>query len=191
MKTFWKSGRKPILLAAAVILAASVAVGGTVAYLHTKTQSDNNQFHPGVANIDISEPNGSSYSIQDGNPVNKTVAVTNNNTVTPNAVPVYVRVRLVPILRNLNGEGTGEPAAVSYPDLNTINWQQVGDYYYYKTVLYPGKTTENLITKAKLDNGLPDGRKLEIQVIADSIQTEAHAEQNAWGMTFNNGQWQK
>ena len=191
MKPLRKVPKRIFLFSSALVLLALVAVSGTLAYMTAKTNMQTNKFDPGIADIEVSEPNGSSYVIDENtSTVNKIVAVTNEKK--ENAIPVYVRVRLVPILRNANGEGTGEQVAVTYPGINKTKWTAgINGYYYYKEVLKPGHTTPSLITQAKVEGGLPQGRELEIQVIADSIQTVANAEQEAWGMKYNNGSWQK
>jgi hypothetical protein len=189
MKPKLKAQRKIILFSFTLVLLAMLTVGSTVAYMIAKTNTQNNKFDPGVANIEISEPNDSSYVINSDSTVNKVVAITNKNN--PHAVPVYVRVKLVPILRNMNGEGTGESVNVTYPSQNTTNWtSEINGYYYYKGILKPGTATESLINKAKVEGGLPKERKIEIQVIADSIQAVGNAEQDAWGMKYNNSSWQ-
>ena len=155
----------------------------------TKTNAQTNIFNPGVANIAVSEPTGDTYSINGSNIVNKEVYVTNDNVTTTNAIPVYVRVRLVPIMRDNSGNGTGESVTINYPDLNTTNWELHGNYYYYKGILLPGHTTEYLIKKANIPAGIALDKKVEIQVIADSIQTVANAEQAAWNMKYASGTW--
>lgn len=191
MKLFRKMSIRPFVFSITAVIVATVTVGGTLAYMTVKTNAQINNLNPGVADIEVSEPNGSSYALTGSNSdVNKIVTVT--NVKRDRAVPVYVRVRLVPIIRFTNGdEGTGEQAAVTYQFVNPTKWteKQSDGYYYYKGILQPGTTTEDLINKAMVAGGLKDGKKLEIQVVADSIQTVADAEQTAWGRKFDNGRW--
>ncbi|NLG92041.1 MAG: hypothetical protein GX485_00475 [Clostridiales bacterium] len=176
-------------LSIALILISAIAVGGTTAYMLAKTGSKTNTFTKGDANIEVSEPGDGNYTLDRNNRIAKEVYVTNDNKTTPNAIPVYVRVRLVPIVRDADGNGTGESVQVEYPDLNTANWEQHGDYYYYKGVLQPGETTKALIKTAWIKDGIPAGKTVEIQVIADSIQTVGGVSKEAWGLLYGNGTW--
>ncbi|HEX3037775.1 MAG TPA: hypothetical protein VHO94_02125 [Oscillospiraceae bacterium] len=198
---FRKIPKKLLLLSSGTVIFVALAVGFTLAFMTAHTNTVTNKFTPGVANIVVSEPNGSSYTISSNNTVDKIVAITNPNSSPVsgrNPVPVYVRVRLVPVMRYSSGAatesaiGTGEPVSVDYPDWNSNKWVKVNDYYYYKEILPPGKTTDYLIKTAVIKDGLKNGRKLEIQVIADSIQTVSDDELiKTWGIPFNGGKWIK
>ena len=192
---FRKIPKKILLLSSAIVILVVVAVSGTLAFMSAKTKEVNNNFTPGVANITVSEPNGSSYTISNDNSVCKVVAITNLSTPVSgsNPIPVYVRVRLVPVMRHANGaEGTGEPMNVNYNFVNPTKWIPIGDYYYYNEVLKPGDTSKELINGATITSGIPQGEKLEIQVIADSIQTVSDDELiKTWGIPFNGGTWSK
>jgi hypothetical protein len=192
------------MLSSAMVLLVVVAVGLTLAFMTAKTNPVTNNFTPGVANIVVSEPNGSSYPISSDHSVNKIVAITNPSSQVggKNPIPVYVRVRLVPVMRYASGGGTelavgtGEHVNVSYscsatPKISNDAWTDVqpDGYYYYKRVLQPGETTANLIDKAIVNGGISSNKNLEIQVIADSVQVEGNAEQDAWHMKYNNGDW--
>lgn len=190
-----KIPKKLLLLSTAIVVFTVAAISCTLAYMTAKTSPVTNNFAPGVANITISEPNGSSYTLS-SNTVSKVVAITNPSSKIGNAspIPVYVRARLVPVMRYSSGsgiDGTGEPVNVTYNLPNKDSWVLIDGYYYYKGVLQPGKTTVNLIDTATVSGGLSSGRKLEIQVIADSIQTVGNAEREAWHMDYNGGNWTK
>lgn len=202
MKIFRNVPRKFLLISFAVGLLALITAGSSFALLTAKTNTQTNRFTPGVADISVSEPYGSSYTPDDNNTVNKIVQIKNESHIgedgQEHAIPVYVRVRLVPVMRNAAGEGTGEPAEVSYPDINAGTghaWteQQDDGYYYYKGILNPKGVTPELINTAKIEGRLPGDRKLEIQVIADSIQTKGNAEEKAWGMQYtpDSNTWSK
>lgn len=205
MKYFQKEKmrKKPLLIFLAVLVVALSAAYGTQAFMAAETGGENNIFHPGVADIEVSEPNGSSYAIDgnsyavDGNStIAKKVAITNVEH-DGHAIPVYVRVKLVPVLRDANGDGTGEPVNVTYPLANPGSWTELQSdgYYYYKGILQPGVTTPDLIDQATVDSkaiasgALSGGKKLEIQVLADSIQADESAVRDAWGMTYSSSVW--
>jgi hypothetical protein len=62
-------------------------------------------------------------------------------------IKTYVRVRLVAIWRDADGNGTGVEIHPLY-DLNSTEWVQdeAGEYYYYKDVLEPDEISEILFT---------------------------------------------
>nr|WP_319488810.1 hypothetical protein [uncultured Caproiciproducens sp.] len=181
--------RKFVPLSLALIMLAAFAVGGTRAYMLAKSDQKTNTFTKGDADIEVSEPGDGTYTIDSSNTVAKEVYVTNDKKTTPNAIPVYVRVRLVPVVIDSDGNGTGDPVSVTYPNLNISKWQAVGEYYYYKGILQPGATTEDLIKSATIAAGIPSGKKVEIQVIADSIQIVGAASKEAWGLVYSGGTW--
>lgn len=188
-----KIPKKLLLLSTAIVVFTVAAISCTLAYMTAKTTPVTNNFTPGVANITVSEPNGSSYTLSN-NTVSKVVAITNPDSRIDgsNPIPVYVRVRLVPVMRYSSGsglDGTGEPVNVTY-NLPSTNWVLIDGYYYYKGILQPGQTTADLIDTATVSGGLSSGRKLEIQVIADSIQTIGNTEREAWHMDYNGGNWE-
>ncbi len=214
MKRFQRLPKKFLPVGAAVILFAA-AFGATLAYFTAKTNAQENAFKPGVTDVAVSESGGSSgengrtYTLSSGgNTAPKAVSITNVNH-DESSVPVYVRVRLVPIVRDADRNGTGDPvtvltgpeeSATSSPDggirvfyeLDTDQkWtSELDGFYYYKAVLKPGENTAQLLKSVEV-YGLPPNKKLEIQVIADSIQTVAGAEQSAWGRSFGGGNWSK
>lgn len=77
---------------------------------------------------------------------------------------------------------------------DTKNWQQVGDWYYYKKALQPGAVTENAISAVKfgseLTNGGYDGKKdysnkrYTLTVIMEALDVNQIETEAGWGMTF-------
>lgn len=186
MKRFRKVSPKILLICVLSVAVVSVTAGVALAYFTTATPAVKNQFTRGVVDISIDEPNGSSYTA--GSLDQKVIKVV--NVKHDRSVPAYVRVRLVPILRRTNGDGSGDPVTVTYR-VNDTFWQTDGqnEYYYYKGALSPGKSTEKVINGATVTSVIPAGEYLEIQAIADAVQTTGGAAKEAWHMQYSNGTW--
>jgi predicted ribosomally synthesized peptide with SipW-like signal peptide len=203
MKWFRRISPKLLLACASAAILTVAAVGTTLAYFTAKTDAQQNQFTPGVVDIAVVEPNGSNLTIDSSHSADQVVSIT--NVQHDSSVPVYVRAKLIPIVRwaDESKGGSGDPVtvladgvtppesgiSVSYT-IDTAGWTalQSDGFYYYKKVLKPGANTSKLLNGVKV-YGLPSDKKLEIQVIADSIQTVAGAEKSAWGKSFNKGSW--
>lgn len=189
MKSIHKVSPKILLICLSSVAVLAVTAGAVWAYFKSTTQQAVNKFTPGVVDIEINEPNGSSYTISSGTVDNKVITVTNVRH-DEHSAPAYVRVKLVPIMRRANGDGSGDAVDVSYV-LNSDDWANVGDgFYYYKGILKPDQTSTKVINSATVKDGIPPGKKLEIQVIADAVQVSDEATQSAWGRKFNGGAWQ-
>lgn len=184
MKWFRKISPKVLLICVLSVTVLAATAGLALAYFTTATPSVKNQFTRGVVDISIVEPHGSSYTT--GNLDQKVIRVA--NVKHDRSVPAYVRVRLVPILRRTNGDGSGDPVTVTYNANDTL-WQSDGDYYYYKGTLNPGDSTERVINSATVTSVIPAGEYLEIQAIADAVQATGNAAKEAWHMQYSNGTW--
>lgn len=177
--------------AAAVALIATLAVGGTLAWLSAYTQPVKNTFVMGTVPPQVTE----SFNQE----VKENVKVANNGNI-----PAYIRVALVCTWQ----EGEGENAKVvgtpvdPAEDLNIVwgdgtgtgtaeapgnGWIKIGDYYYYTQPVAAGETTLNLIDSATVET--ENGYRMNLQVIADSIQANpARAVESQWGvMVDENG----
>lgn len=191
MKWIRKVSPKLLLTCAAAVVLVTATVGSTLAYFTAKTQQETNQFTPGIVDITIDEQNGDTYILSSSKTVdNKVIQV--ENVQRDHAAAAYVRVRLVPVMRWDDDTGTGDPVTLSF-SADSQYWVNGGDgFYYYKQILQPGEKTQPLVSGSiSVPGGIPDGKKLEIQVLADSIQTVANAEQSAWGRAFASGAWNK
>ena len=174
--------------AAAVALIATLAVGGTLAWLSAYTQPVKNTFVMGTVPPQVTE-NFENHRVKED------VAVTNTGNI-----PAYIRVALVCTWQDDNENVVGEPASL---DNLTIDWGtegssgtadnpgngwiKIGDYYYYTQPVAAGATTSNLIDKAEVKTA--NGYRMNLQVIADSIQANpTNVVQSQWGvMVDENG----
>lgn len=190
MKWIHKVSPKILLICVSAVALLSLTAGSALAYLKADTQQAENNFTPGVIDVEVFEPNSSNYTIQSDGSVNKVVQVENVKR-DEHSAPAYVRVKLVPIMRWKNGnDGSGDEVKVTYK-LNTAEWSSPDKdgFYYYKGVLTPGETSPEVISSATVEGRIPSDKKLEIQVIADAVQVSEEATQKAWGKTFDGRAW--
>ena len=167
--------------AAAVALIATLAVGGTLAWLSAYTQPVKNTFVMGTVPPQVTE----SFNQK----VKEDVKVTNHGNI-----PAYIRVALVCTWQDDSRNVVGEPASLDdlIIDWGTEGgsetaeapgngWIKIGDYYYYTQPVAAGATTSNLIDKAEVKTA--NGYRMNLQVIADSIQANpTSVVKEQWGV---------
>ena len=174
-------GRQVLLLAALAVIAMGV-VGGTVAYLVTKTGSVVNTFEPGYVSCRINEkgPDGKKDFENNVDTEKKNVTVTNTGNV-----DAFIRAAIIVTWKDSAGNiaATVPVKDTDYSmELNETNWKKQGDYYYYNSSVESMGTTENLIKSCTVLN--PNGDyNLSVEILADAIQsTPATAVIEAWGV---------
>ena len=156
-----------------------VSVGGTMAYLLTKTTSIENKFTPSKVTCLVTE--------QFNNNIKKNVNVTNTGDT-----EAYIRVKLVTYRVNEKEQHIGGVAEV--PEFTPgTNWVEHNGYYYYTLPVAPGEKPEyNLIEASGITlEGTysdADGGKQVIEVMAEAIQSNpARAIGDSWGVTISEG----
>ena len=160
------------LLILSLLVVTTVTVGGTVAYLTTKTEPVTNTFTPSKVTGEVTEE-------FDGT-VKKNIQVKNTGDIA-----VYVRVKLVTYRVNDAGDHIGGVATIPGFTLGT-DWVEYNGYYYYTVPVEPGNsssslTDENGITLQKYEDA--DGGKQVIEVMAEMIQSVPDtAVKEAWGV---------
>lgn len=168
-----QNGRKNMLIVLALVLVLCAA-GGTIAWLATNTNSVTNTFVPAKVENEIDE------EIKDG--VKKNVTVTNTGDV-----EAFVRAAVIVNWVDSNGNVAVPPAGATYSieynkGTGEKQWTQVGDYWYYNSVVPKGESTGALINEARETNA-PEGYHLQVTIVAESIQAEgmgATSAQDAW-----------
>lgn len=165
------------LLILSLLVVTTVTVGGTVAYLTTKTEPVTNTFTPSKVTGEVTEE-------FDGT-VKKNIQVENTGDIA-----VYVRVKLVTYRVNKDNQHIGGVATIPDFTLGT-DWVKRGEYYYYTKPVEPGKSSSSLtdasgITLRKYEDA--DGGKQVIEVMAEMIQSVPDtAVKEAWGVTISDG----
>ena len=158
-----KKQKKVVSLLLSIALLLTLATGGTLAYIVTKSAMAQNQFVAGYV----------------------TSSVNNNGTVTNNGnVDAYIRAAVVVNWVDDNGNIVSNPEGHSYTiSYSKDGWIDGGDgYFYYTKPVAAGGTTGELITSARPTAGTT--YKLQIEIMAQSIQsvpTSVVAEK--WGVT--------
>lgn len=160
-----------VALLSSLVLILGLTAGATIAYLADDTDAVINTFTPGKTDIVIEED-------FDGN--TKSNVKVNLSSDSANS---YVRARVI-----INWVENGRVLAAmpeGYTetiDMNNIKWTQIGGYYYYNGVVAPGGATSNLINSATFTYPNGGNARLQIEILAESIQAEpAAAVKEAWG----------
>ena len=172
-----KTARKGRLTAmiVSVVLILALAIGGTIAWMSTKTDSVVNTFNPSRVTCSV---------VEDFDGKTKT----NVNVENTGDIPAFIRVKLVVYRTNDVGQHIGGVAEA--PSFNFgAGWVGYGDYYYYTKPVAPGEMPKtNLANSITLEGSYEDadGGHQSIDVIAEAIQAGPEAAvQAAWGNNFS------
>lgn len=182
-----KYNKKYILLS--LVLVAVVGITTTYALLTDKTGTTKNNFTGTQINIGVVEKDkiheDSSNNIeiyerldQENQTVNKVVTIKNMGGDS------YVRVRLLPLVKDRQEQTIAKSAKIDYTfEINT-DWKTDGNgTYYYTKELKSGETTDVLLKSVTLKEGLSSDYSLELQVISDAIASRPVENlKTAWGI---------
>lgn len=164
------------MMVLSIVLLLGVAIGGTIAWLSTKTTPVINTFTPAEVTCEVEEK------------FDKTTGVKTDVNVKNNGnIAVYIRVKLVTYRTNDDGQHIGGTAEL--PKFTPgENWVEYGKYYYYTLPVAPGKKpAANLAEKMTLKPSYEDadGGKQALDVMAEAIQSAPEkAVGEAWGVTI-------
>lgn len=167
------------MMVLSVVLLLGVAIGGTIAWLSTKTTPVTNTFTPAEVTCEVEED----FDENTGEKTNVNVTNTGN-------IAVYIRVKLVTYRTNDAGQHIGGKAEL--PKFNRgENWVEYGKYYYYTLPVEPkAQPKTNLAEKMTLKSPYEDadGGKQALDVMAEAIQSEPEkAVADAWGVKIAQG----
>lgn len=184
-----KQLRRPKRLATllvSLLLVLGVAVGGTVAFLSTRTDSKVNTFTPSEVTCAVMETFENNVKSQ--------VAVKNTGDTT-----AFIRAAInVTWMSNQDAANQTVSAKVPVKDTDysitfakNTNWIQGADgYYYYQLPVDPQVSTEVLIDECKLQENasVPDGYHLSVEIVASAIQSAPDSVvQSMWHVTVEDG----
>lgn len=153
-----------------IIILASLAVAGTVAYIATNTASLSNSFEPAEMNCEIQEDFSDGYT-------KKNVCVKNTGDA-----DAYIRVKLLPYWYDKENDTiVAKTSWVPEFELGT-GWIQGNDgYYYYLSPVEPGQSTSVMIGSVTLKQDEITLARQVLEIIASCIQAEpADAVKEAW-----------
>lgn len=172
-----RRSKKTGMLFLSLLLVATMMVGGTVAWLSTKSAPITNTFLPSHVSCSVAEEfNGTTKS--------------NVNVTNTGDIDAYIRVKLVTYRVNDEGDHIGGTAKIP-PFTPGNGWVENGDYYYYTKPVAPGtKPADALISSITLTDPYDDadGGKPVIEVMAEAIQANGVADDGkkavvkAWGV---------
>lgn len=184
-----KQLRRPKRLATllvSLLLVLGVAVGGTVAFLSTRTDSKENTFTPSKVTCEVTETFNNNVKSQ--------VAVKNTGDTT-----AFIRAAInVTWMSNQDAANQTVSAKVPVKDKDysitfakNTNWIQGTDgYYYYQLPVDPKDSTGVLIEECKLQENasVPDGYHLSVEIVASAIQSAPDSVvQSMWHVTVEDG----
>ena len=170
-----RRSKKTGMLFLSLLLVIGMVVGGTVAWLSTKSAPITNTFLPSKVACEVTESfNGTVKS--------------NVNVKNTGDTQAFIRVKLVSYRTNDAGQHIGGTASLPTFTLGA-NWVSYDGYYYYTLPVAPGERPEtNLTDSMTLTGSYPDtdGGKQAVDVMAEAIQsTPAKAVTEAWGEGFS------
>ena len=175
-----RRSKKTGMLFLSLLLVIGMVVGGTVAWLSTKSAPITNTFLLSHVSCSVTEEfNGTTKS--------------NVNVTNTGDIDAFIRVKLVTYRVNDEEQHIGGTAEI--PDFKPgAGWVKNGDYYYYTKPVAPDEQPEtSLIDSITLtgsydDADDADGGKQVIEVMAEAIQANGVADDGtkavveAWGV---------
>lgn len=172
-----RRSKKTGMLFLSLLLVIGMVVGGTVAWLSTKSAPITNTFLLSHVSCSVTEEfNGTTKS--------------NVNVINTGDIDAYIRVKLVTYRVNDEGDHIGGTAPLPTFTLGA-NWVSYHGYYYYTLPVAPGGSPEtNLTESMTLTDSYTDadGGKQVIEVMAEAIQANGVADNGtkavveAWGV---------
>ena len=172
-----RRSKKTGMLFLSLLLVIGMVVGGTVAWLSTKSAPITNTFLPSHVSCSVAEEfNGTTKS--------------NVNVTNTGDIDAFIRVKLVTYRVNDEEQHIGGTAEI--PDFKPgAGWVKNGDYYYYTKPVAPDEQpADALISSITLTDPYDDadGGKPVIEVMAEAIQANGVADDGtkavveAWGV---------
>ncbi len=150
-----RRSKKTGMLFLSLLLVIGMVVGGTVAWLSTKSAPITNTFLPSKVACQVQEEFNSTTGVK-----------TNVNVENTGDIDAYIRVKLVTYRVNDKKQHIGGAAEIP-PFTPGNGWVKKGDYYYYTKPVAPGEQPEiSLIDRITLTGSYDDadGGKQAIDV---------------------------
>lgn len=170
-----RTGRVTAIVMATVLLLA-LAIGGTVAWLSTKSTPITNTFLPSKVACEVTE----SF---DG------TVKSNVNVKNTGDTQAFIRVKLVSYRTNDKGQHIGGTAEI--PEFTPgTGWAKHDGYYYYTKPVEPNQAPDDALIvdsiQLKKDCEGADGGHQSIDVMAEAIQSVPEAAvKDAWGLSID------
>lgn len=154
-----KINKKSFLLFALIAVILMAGIGGTLAYLTTKTTEVENVFKPSQVTCEVDETfNGTT----------KTAWIKNTGDV-----DAYIRAAVVANWVDDAGNIV-EPATVSFTERNGWTGPDTNGFYYYNSSVASKDSTGNLFDSYTPDNSPKAGLHLQMTILAQAIQADGN-----------------
>lgn len=152
-------------------------MGGTVAFLATRTDEVENTFVPAAVSCKVNE------TLSGNQKSNVTIQNTGN-------IKAYIRAAVIVNWVKADGSVCGavhEAATNVFTPGTGWEYDQSTGFYYYTQPVDPGASTGNLIPSATLATSSVDGCTMQIEIVASAIQAEglSNSYQTAWSTAAN------
>lgn len=161
--------KKTFSLFLSIVLLLTLATGGTLAYIITKSAMVQNQFVKGSVTSSVNE----------------------NGTVTNNGnVDAYIRAAVV--VNWMDDDGNVYAIKPNCTVTPNAGWTEIGGFYYYTSPVVAGGTTTTAPATVNCSDAAPSSvYSLSIETVAEAIQAEGTLDSNdsitavfdAWGVT--------
>ena len=159
--------KKTFSLLLSIALLLTLATGGTLAYIATKSAMAQNQFVAGYVTSSV----------------NDTGTVTNNGNV-----DAYIRAAVV--VNWMDEDGNVYGIKPSYSISVNEGWTEIGGFYYYTAKVTPDGTTTTAPANVSVSENPPSAAySLSVEIVAEAIQADGDTDsgnipayQNAWGI---------
>lgn len=168
-----------------LILAAVLAIGGTLAYIIANTVSVENKFTPGEVRCEV---------LEDFDKIFDKITKSNVRIKNTGNTAAYIRATYVVTWQKEDGTVNGKMPVVgtdyTIEFAENSGWKLIGDYWYYTSPVAAGGETGVLIASCKLAEGtaVPTGYHLSVEIIASAIQSEpASVVAEKWHVAVDNG----
>lgn len=169
-----------------LILAAVLAIGGTLAYIIANTVSVENKFTPGEVRCEV---------LEDFDKIFDKITKSNVRIKNTGNTAAYIRATYVVTWQKEDGTVNGKMPVVgtdyTIEFAENSGWKLIGDYWYYTSPVAAGGETGVLIASCKLAEGaaVPTGYHLSVEIIASAIQSEpASVVAEKWHVAVDNGE---
>ena len=158
-----RRSHRPIALIVSLVLVMCLAIGGTVAYLVTKTDAVNNTFTPTDVSCEVVKNADGSVQVQNTGSIN-----------------AYIRVYVTANYVKSNGHiCAAHTASATAPILNGTGWSKGEDGLYYYSAQVPSNGLTSVLFSSPPTGANAECCTLEIEVFASAIQPGTAAG-NAW-----------
>lgn len=175
-----RRNKKGLTALVALVLIFCCTVGGTLAWLFTKSESVKNTFVPSAVTTEVHEDH-----FTGGTKSNVKVKNTGD-------VKAYIRAVVVVNWADAKGNVYGGAVPAEGEDykitMNKDAWKKIGGYWYCKSTVASQAISPVLISSCTPENGkAPAGYDLQVTILAEGIQADggngtASAMELAWGV---------